>query len=91
MSSSLGWLLARLAGRVAGELRWCFTSDVAGTVSLDFTRKHAGSLNREFLDWLSSNGERPFFAFLNYFDAHDPYLTPPGATSGARAGPEVAV
>ncbi len=79
-ASSLGWLLARVAGRVGGELRWCFTSDLAGTVNLDFTRKHAEALNREFLDWLSSNGERPFFAFLNYFDAHDPYLTPQGAT-----------
>ena len=24
------------------------------------------------------NRERPFFAFLNYIDAHDPYLLPPG-------------
>jgi arylsulfatase A-like enzyme len=79
-ASSLGWLLGRVAGRIGGELRWCFTSDLAGTVSLDFTRKHATAINGEFLDWLSKNGERPFFAFLNYFDAHDPYLTPRGPT-----------
>ena len=40
----------------------------------------AGLINREFLDWLSRRREpaRPFFAFLNYFDAHSAYLLPPG-------------
>jgi arylsulfatase A-like enzyme len=44
-------------------------------------KKHAGSINREFLDWLSRRPEpgRPFFAFLNYFDAHTRYLLPQGA------------
>jgi arylsulfatase A-like enzyme len=28
----------------------------------------------DFLAWLDRGRERPFFAFLNYFDAHDPYL-----------------
>jgi arylsulfatase A-like enzyme len=43
-------------------------------------RKDAGSINREFLDWLAQRPEprRPFFAFLNYFDAHSPYLPPEG-------------
>jgi arylsulfatase A-like enzyme len=50
-------------------------------------RKDAGSINREFLDWLAHRPEpgRPFFAFLNYFDAHSPYLPPEGA--GFRFGP----
>jgi arylsulfatase A-like enzyme len=44
-------------------------------------KKHAGVVNREFLDWLSRRLElgRPFFAFLNYFDAHTRYLLPKGA------------
>jgi arylsulfatase A-like enzyme len=44
-------------------------------------RKDAGVINREFLGWLSNRREqrRPFFAFLNYFDAHTPYVLPPGA------------
>jgi arylsulfatase A-like enzyme len=44
-------------------------------------RKNAGSINREFLDWLSQRQEpgRPFFAFLNYFDAHAAYVLPQGA------------
>lgn len=46
-------------------------------------RKDAGSINREFVAWLSQRPEpgRPFFAFLNYFDAHSLYLLPPGAVS----------
>jgi arylsulfatase A-like enzyme len=38
-------------------------------------RKEAETVNREFLDWLSRRRrpERPFFAFLNYYDAHYPY------------------
>jgi arylsulfatase A-like enzyme len=43
-------------------------------------RKDAAVVNRELLDWLSRrpHPERPFFAFLNYFDAHYPYQLPPG-------------
>ena len=43
-------------------------------------RKEAAVVNREFLDWLSfrEQPERPFFAFLNFFDAHYPYEVPNG-------------
>lgn len=34
--------------------------------------KTAADVNREFLAWMPDDG-RPFFAFLNYFDAHLPY------------------
>ncbi len=52
-------------------------------------RKSAHVVNREFLDWLSRRGEprRPFFAFLNYVDAHSPYLLPPGAPSPLGSAP----
>ena len=39
-------------------------------------RKTAEQVNEAFLDWQSARDERPFFAFLNYFDAHEPYLPP---------------
>ena len=41
-------------------------------------RKDAAVVNREFLDWLTRRRqpERPFFAFLNYYDAHVPYQLP---------------
>jgi arylsulfatase A-like enzyme len=48
--------------------------------SLAVDRKGAAVVNRELLDWLSrrTQPERPFFAFVNYFDAHYPYQLPPG-------------
>jgi len=54
-------------------LWWLFNDD----------RKEAEVINREFLDWLSRRRrpERPFFAFLNFFDAHYPYHVP---TTGIR-------
>ena len=40
-------------------------------------------INDAFLDWLGRRRpDRPFFAFLNYFDAHEPYIAPAG-----HAGP----
>src|SRR5262249_41986980 len=44
-------------------------------------KKDAETVNREFVHWLSQRQEpgRPFFVFLNYFDAHAPYVPPRGA------------
>jgi arylsulfatase A-like enzyme len=41
-------------------------------------RKYASVVNQQFFDWLDyrRQPERPFFAFLNYFDAHFPYRLP---------------
>lgn len=41
------------------------------------TRKSAAEINRDFLAWQQRQTARPFFAFLNYLDAHEPYLPPP--------------
>lgn len=43
-----------------------------------FHRKWAPDVTDEFLRWQAGLGGGPFMAFLNYFDAHDPY-GPPGA------------
>ena len=52
-------------------------------------RKGADVVNREFLDWLSRRRQprRPFFAFLNYVDAHSPYLLPPGGSYRLGSAP----
>jgi arylsulfatase A-like enzyme len=42
----------------------------------DPDRKNAERVQRDFLGWVDGLGDRPFFAFLNYFDAHHPYLPP---------------
>jgi arylsulfatase A-like enzyme len=39
-------------------------------------RKRADAINKEALDWIGRDRRRPFFAFLNYFDVHDPYGGP---------------
>ena len=39
-------------------------------------RIDAPEISRRFLRWLDRKPRRPFFAFLNYFDAHDPYFPP---------------
>lgn len=39
-------------------------------------RVTADDLNARFFGWVDQAQGRPFFAFLNYFDAHEPYLPP---------------
>jgi arylsulfatase A-like enzyme len=39
-------------------------------------RTGARGINSSVLHWLKQDSERPFFAFLNYFDVHDPYFPP---------------
>jgi arylsulfatase A-like enzyme len=39
-------------------------------------RKRAEELNESFLAWLDRRSDRPFLAFINYYDAHAPYLAP---------------
>jgi arylsulfatase A-like enzyme len=43
----------------------------------NFGRRSAEEINAAFLKWVArAEPGRPFFAFLNYFDAHAPYLPP---------------
>jgi arylsulfatase A-like enzyme len=54
-------------------------------------RKRAELVNAQFLGWLNQVGDRPFFAFLNYFDVHGPLLPPApyaGRFSGRAATPK---
>jgi arylsulfatase A-like enzyme len=66
-SSALGRRLARLAGAAA---------DVRPGAQRD--RKTAAMINRDALDWIAGQAGRPFFVFLNYYDAHGPYQPPEG-------------
>jgi arylsulfatase A-like enzyme len=40
-------------------------------------RRNAVDLNERILSWLDQNDDRPSFVFINYFDAHAPYVPPP--------------
>jgi len=60
----------------------------------DPSQKTARQVNDEFLKWRDCQSGRPFFAFLNYFDAHAPYYSPPQccATHGpASIGDAIAI
>jgi len=39
-------------------------------------RQRAEVVNRKAFEWIDSDHSHPFFAFLNYFDVHNPYLPP---------------
>ena len=41
-------------------------------------RKSAHAINRGCLNWLDKQTARPFFAFLNYFEAHEPLVAQAG-------------
>ena len=80
----------RMGSRIRDELLWWLTTEGPASITLDFPRKTAATVNREFLDWLDHKEGKPFFAFLNYFDAHDPYLPPRAADPSHGSRPEVA-
>ncbi len=42
-----------------------------------FDRRNACEVNRDVFSWLRRRSTRPFFLFVNYFDAHYPYFPPP--------------
>jgi arylsulfatase A-like enzyme len=53
-------------------------------------RKSAAVLNRDVLDWFADRpADRPFFVFINYYDAHRPYIfhDDPAARFGMAALP----
>ncbi len=49
-------------------------------------KKTADLINAAALEWLDRTAHRPFFMFLNYMDAHEPYDPPPPFAE--KFGPE---
>jgi arylsulfatase A-like enzyme len=48
-----------------------------GSKWIGLQSRDARAINDGFLDWLQkARRDRPFFAFLNYMDAHNPYVPP---------------
>jgi len=50
----------------------------SGGTPNDYHRKDAAQIRRDMLAWVEGQKGRPFFAFLNLYDAHDPYIPPAG-------------
>ncbi len=63
------WLLENLRG----------PRDYYGVKWIRSQSRDAAGINDSFLSWLSRKWDRsrPFFAFLNYLNAHEPFLSPP--------------
>jgi arylsulfatase A-like enzyme len=71
----VGWgnvVLASRLGNVLSDQGWI--RKLIGTWNQP-GRKNAALINQQFLDWQAGQKRRPFFAFLNYFDAHRPYIS----------------
>jgi arylsulfatase A-like enzyme len=72
-----------LSRTVAGK--WILTNIVCGADYnarkwINLQSRDARQINDAFLQWLCRRRpDRPFFAFLNLFDAHEPYLPSPDA------------
>jgi arylsulfatase A-like enzyme len=66
MFVSQSWV-ARQVGRFLGRLPGYPTWSVPKT---------AEYITDQFQAWLDNGGDRPFFVFLNYYDAHSPYRGP---------------
>ncbi len=47
-------------------------------------RKRADEVSQAFLTWLEGRAQRPYFAFLNYWDAHDPYFLASGPSAATN-------
>jgi arylsulfatase A-like enzyme len=79
--SSLGWWLSRsVARRVLDEALPRLGRAPRHPFESDVRQKSAAEVNAAALRWIDAQeAGRPVFAFLNYMDAHDPYLPPPGA------------
>lgn len=72
-----------VAGMTRSQGLWRTLRATIGSFSLNpawglpqFDDKSAEQVTSAFWSWLPAAQGRPFFAFLNFFDAHDPYRPP---------------
>jgi arylsulfatase A-like enzyme len=72
------------------SLAWLRPAVQAFWRSFVFDRKPAATVNAQLFDWLAkrSQANRPFFAFLNYYDAHTPYKLPTPAVYRFGSAPK---
>lgn len=69
-ANALRWAtLGKAAAGLWRALRRPPPSDIQGRIAAD-------EINRRFLRWLDRLAGHPYFAFLNYYDAHAPYFPP---------------
>ncbi len=86
----------RAAGGMAEQLRALANFGLSVEAKHTSARRTADLVTGHFLEWQAGIAGRPFFAFLNYYDAHLPYYSPATFTpvvkgTGARAAYENAI
>lgn len=59
-----------------GRLTGFKTMTIKGDPKPEVDRRSAEDVAGAFLGWLGTDEQRPFFAYLNFFDAHEPYEPP---------------
>ncbi len=65
--------------RSSGLIKWAMELDAVRQAFNWYDvlgRRDAPDIRTSFLRWADADTTRPFFAFLNVYDAHDPYLPP---------------
>ena len=67
----------RDAATLGDMARVVMRPNLAIDIKHKFALKRGDRITDAFLDWQAANSTRPFFAFLNYFDGHQPYYAPP--------------
>ncbi len=70
-----GFATGAFVGNAAFLARWLQLDQ--GFDVYEVRRAYAADTNAAALRWLDAVGDRPFFLFLNYMDAHRPYNTAP--------------
>lgn len=69
------WLRHTLAGTLTGQS--VYQALFQAFVRFDaFDHLNAGEINQQVFAWLHHRSGRPFFLFINYNDAHRPYVPP---------------
>lgn len=83
-TKSLGQILlsCSLGRRVARNRVWRRAVGFHDTLN----RKNASVVADQFLEWQGGQESRPYFAFLNFFDAHEPYFPPEAIRKTMPAG-----
>jgi arylsulfatase A-like enzyme len=75
-SSAIGWLTCKAVRQLCDQGCLILGLPPRHPFEFDAERKTAARVNADALRWIDANSDRPFFVFLNYIDAHDPYLPP---------------
>jgi arylsulfatase A-like enzyme len=52
-----------------------------------YDRRTATEITDDVLRWIGKDRDRPFFAFANYFDVHDPYIAPDSLVASITRAP----